>query len=456
MSKDCSYGDSESGSASGSAWQRSSFLNCNDVHDLDLREVLNSQRRKLLLLKQKNKNENNNGNERKLVRAGERVRVHDRDGNQRQNRNGNGNGNATSTNTSKRAIYGRSNITRMDLHLESELELDHGGYLGAGMWRQVWKLQPRISGEDAVLKVMKAEHDTSPRNFDRHRRDALVMERLTKFKHVVSGYGFCGNTVLTEFAGVTLDNYLNDENRKVKRQPKGSSAHMKMNMTTTSTKTNETAKSITSIGTPRRMNKSETKINPPVKPVFVAPQKYNATINPLYKIDLALDIMRGLEAMHNINAVHADIGAKQFLMDPVEGVKLNDFNRCRLLPTNDKTGDRCKVKIPSAPGGSRSPEEYELLKIDTKIDIFSTGNILFNILTGKEPWGRGLMKLDVQKKVKKGILPEISDDFSRPGTIDAELAEIVMKAYTFKPEDRWNATKIIQELEGIRRRHAAK
>ena len=255
---------------------------------------------------------------------------------------------------------------------------------------------------------------------------------------------------------MTLDNYLNDENRKVKRRPKGSSAHMKMNMTTTSTKTNETAKSMTSIGTPRRMNKSETKINPPVKPVFVAPQKYNATINPLYKIDLALDIMRGLEAMHNINAVHADIGAKQFLMDPVEGVKLNDFNQCRLLPTNDKTGDRCKVKIPSAPGGSRSPEEYELLKIDTKIDIFSTGNILFNILTGKEPWGRGLMKLDVQKKVKKGILPEISDDFSRPGTIDAELAEIVIKAYTFKPEDRWNATKIIQELEGIRRRHAAK
>ena len=66
------------------------------------------------------------------------------------------------------------------------------------------------------------------------------------------------------------------------------------------------------------------------------------------------------------------------------------------------------------------------------------------------------MKLDVQKKAKKGILPEISDDFSRPGTIDAELTEIVTKAYIFKPENRWNATKIIQELERIRRRHSAK
>ena len=66
------------------------------------------------------------------------------------------------------------------------------------------------------------------------------------------------------------------------------------------------------------------------------------------------------------------------------------------------------------------------------------------------------MKLEIQKKVKKGILPEISDDFSQSGTIDAELAETVIKAYTFKPEDRWNATKIIQKLERIWRRHSAK
>ena len=38
------------------------------------------------------------------------------------------------------------------------------------------------------------------------------------------------------------------------------------------------------------------------------------------------------------------------------------------------------------------------------------------------------MKLEIQKKVKKGILPEISDDFSQSGTIDAELAETVIKA----------------------------
>ena len=90
--------------------------------------------------------------------------------------------------------------------------------------------------------------------------------------------------MLTEFAGVTLDNYLNDENRKVKRWPQGSTAHMKMNTNTNTiwTKANETAKSMTSIGIPLRMNKSGTKINPPVKPMFMAPQKYNATINPLY------------------------------------------------------------------------------------------------------------------------------------------------------------------------------
>ena len=61
-------------------------------------------------------------------------------------------------------------------------------------------------------------------------------------------------------------------------------------------------------------------------------------------------------------------------------------------------------------------------KIDSKIDIFSTGNVLFNILTGEEPWGRDVMRMDIQRNVKKGVHPSISDDFRKPGTIDAEIA----------------------------------
>ena len=223
------------------------------------------------------------------------------------------------------------------------------GYLGSGLWRQVWNVDPRLPGEDTVLKMMKAEHVIDARNFDRHRRDGLVMERLTSSPYVVSSYGFCGNTVLTEHGGMTLDEYIyNDDDDDDKNEDVGGNVNKNMN----------------TFG------------------------KYDRSTSE-GKIQLALEVMKGVQALHDIEngpVVHADIQSKQFLFDPMEGVKINDFNRCRMLPKKNNTGEICKLKIPSAPGGNRSPEEYELMKVDEKIDIFSTAHVLYGILTGKRPY----------------------------------------------------------------------
>ena len=324
-------------------WQRGNHPICNEVHLLDLRNVYFKQK---YHSGQGNGNENENGND---------------------NKNGN-------------------------------VKKEEEGYVGSGMWRQVWKIIPS-NGDMAVLKMMKNEHPVSPRNFDRHRRDALVMEVLTDSKRIVDIYAFCGNTVLTEYAGMTLEEFLFDGGHK--REGYSSRYDLK---------------------------------------------------RADGKVDLALDVMQGLEDMHKHNILHADIQAKQFLLDPVGGVKLNDFNRCRFLSTDDQTGKVCGVKIPSAPGAQRSPEEYELQKIGTKADMFSAANILFGILTGEKPWGKELMRKDIRKKIIKGYKPEVDKSYLEPGTVDAELANIVYKAYEFDPNKRWSATQIIRELKYIKDR----
>jgi len=283
------------------------------------------------------------------------------------------------------------------------------GYVGSGLWRQVWKVQPRIKGverENAVVKVMKSQHDVCPRNFDRHRRDAIVMERLTKSPHVVSIYGFCGNSVLTEFAGVTLDDYLFE----------GTSISNEHN---------------------RYNNKFDASGSVGSNPT-----------NITFKIQLALDVMKGLKAMHDDDIAHADIQSKQFLLDPVDGIKVNDFNRCRFLPRHDTDNHVCKVKIPSAPGGKRSPEEYEMQKIDTKIDVFSAGNILYGILTGSKPFN-DLTRADMRGNVMKGIKPKIEEIFRTVGTPDGDLAGIVDRSFEFDPEKRPSASQIILDLEAL-------
>lgn len=63
-----------------------------------------------------------------------------------------------------------------------------------------WIVPASKFGENHVLKTIRYQHDYSERNYDRHRRDALAMERLAAHPFVMDIYGFCGNSGLFEFA----------------------------------------------------------------------------------------------------------------------------------------------------------------------------------------------------------------------------------------------------------------
>lgn len=85
---------------------------------------------------------------------------------------------------------------------EQELGLVKTGrvkLLGGGYWRDVWRVKD-YDEKQHVLKTIRYEHDFEDRNYDRHRRDALAMERLTKSKNIVDIYSFCGNSGIFEYA----------------------------------------------------------------------------------------------------------------------------------------------------------------------------------------------------------------------------------------------------------------
>lgn len=72
--------------------------------------------------------------------------------------------------------------------------------IGNGYYRDVWTVREELTHDKRVLKTLRYEHDFTERNYDRHRRDALAMERLTKSSHVVDIYGYCSSSGLFEFA----------------------------------------------------------------------------------------------------------------------------------------------------------------------------------------------------------------------------------------------------------------
>ncbi|CAB9514162.1 protein kinase [Seminavis robusta] len=293
---------------------------------------------------------------------------------------------------------------------------DNNAYVGAGYWRHVWLVHGTDNSDNnnkkkssvGVLKMMKSEHKVEMRNFERHRRDALAMERLTSAPNIVDIYGYCGNSVLTEYVGSDLHQILYHTDDDV-YDPQAIGAHQL---------------------------KQE-------KPSIQRTEKE--------MLQLALGVVKGVAALHQVPGgpiVHADVADKQFLIDPTQGVvKLNDFNRCRFMGHQKEAPHQsCTFRIPSAPGRHRSPEEYEDQELTEQLDTYSMANVLYGVLTGVAPWG-DLPSSQVKRAVKHGVKPPIGAPLRHPGTSTALLADLVDRAYEHDAKKRITAPAMALELE---------
>ena len=400
-------------------WHSYHFPNCNEIHEIDLQAAVRHPREKYIRQKAK--------------------AMSDDEGN-----------NATKSTTTS---------------LSSSFPW---GFVSNGLWRDVFSCDPRgeVSGSieaesfpmpPAVLKIMKREHPYDQRNFQRHRRDALVMERLSSSHHLVPIYGYCANTVLTQAISHTLDEviYAREYETTKKWNPRNGY---------------ESKPSLESW-----MGKDE-------NGELLATRE-----TELGRIHLALGVFRGLVDLHEgdgktdtewLPVIHADLQAKQYLVDSNTGkVYLNDFNRCRFIAKKDNNQSAagatsngtllaasnvtngtatshpiqttCPVYIPTAPGYSRSPEEYNNGALTEKLDVYSAGNILYGIITGKKPWN-GERGSHIRKGIAVGKRPEIDPAIrDAEGTVDAELVRLLDRVYEGDPDERASAKEVVVALEEL-------
>jgi Protein kinase domain len=267
-----------------------------------------------------------------------------------------------------------------------------------GFWRNAWRFDSSVSGpslETVILKTLRINHRFEDKYFEHNRIDAVVLERLTGSRHVIDIFGFCGHSVLTEFADGKRLGDLADKNKK----------------------------------------------------------------NPLARLRIAIDIASGLADVHSIDGednasfVHLDINPANVVS--VNGtLKLNDFNIGVPRKWNKTSNEACGIPSQYPNPQWRSPEEARGENTLTeKVDVFSLGHIFFRLICGHEPWHKlepnGMpSKHELNEKVKNGILPTI------PNTVlkskDPEVIAIrdaMLECYQYNPADRPSARSIVQALQ---------
>lgn len=157
-------------------------------------------------------------------------------------------------------------------------------------------------------------------------------------------------------------------------------------------------------------------------------------------LKIGLAIARGLEALHPA-IVHRDLKPANVLMDRRLRVKIADFGLSRLkastyLSTHNRDVGTLKYM---------APECITNCEVNEKCDIYSFGALMYEIITGQEPWD-GYHPLYAICQVQSGISLQLPEDSpSCPPCLHA----LITRCLAFNSDDRPTSTELVGSLQRL-------
>ncbi len=161
-------------------------------------------------------------------------------------------------------------------------------------------------------------------------------------------------------------------------------------------------------------------------------------------LDLALQIGKGLDAAHRKDVVHRDIKSANIMVNDDGVVKIMDFGLAKLKGVTKLTKEGTTLGTLQY----MSPEQVLGKGVDRRSDIFSLGVVLFEMITGRLPFGG-----DDEAALINSILNETPEPLARyKADVPEGLQRIVDKALAKDKEERYqHADEVVADLKREKR-----
>ncbi len=162
--------------------------------------------------------------------------------------------------------------------------------------------------------------------------------------------------------------------------------------------------------------------------------------------EITAGILSALEYSHHAGIVHRDIKPANVMITPTGAVKVMDFGIARAVADSAATMTQGQAVIGTAQ--YLSPEQARGEQVDARSDLYSTGCVLFELLTGRPPFvGDSPVALAYQ---------HVGQEPQRPSEIASDVPEvfdrIVLKALTKDRDQRYSsAAEFRSDLEAAMR-----
>ena len=162
---------------------------------------------------------------------------------------------------------------------------------------------------------------------------------------------------------------------------------------------------------------------------------------------IAIQVADALAAAHSRGIIHRDVKSGNVMVTPSGQVKVLDFGLAKLLDDAEAgaTGihhtELTEVGVPYGTATYAAPEQARGDRVDKRADIFSTGVLLYEMLTGTWPF-RGKTSIDVRHAVLHDSPKPLAE--MRTAPLPPRLQQIMERALAKEPRDRY------QRMEELR------
>ncbi|XVE63593.1 hypothetical protein DITRI_Ditri07aG0032300 [Diplodiscus trichospermus] len=172
-------------------------------------------------------------------------------------------------------------------------------------------------------------------------------------------------------------------------------------------------------------------------------QKNERNLDKRKRLLIAMDVAFGMEYLHGRNIVHFDLKSDNLLVnlrDPHRPIcKVGDLGLSKV---------KCQTLISGGVRGTLPWMAPELLNgssnlVSEKVDVFSFGIVMWELLTGDEPYADLHYGAIIGGIVSNTLRPPV------PESCDPEWRSLMERCWSSEPSERPNFTEIANELRAI-------